>query len=456
MLLIRIFLWTLVGALTLQGYLHADEYGSKASMIGGMSLTLSIWKESLEESARSIFWTTPAYVALPRLLVQAALKETVNHPNLHMIPSLQKTIKIHRQNWDNLREEDVKWMLDHADLIGGILSDPDGVAIWADWSLHLNISETALKAATAGLCNLAVMNPIVCEQRRVAVEGAQANLSSIKAAVSAWNRVLGLRRGTTTDDWWGAVHPLNRPNRFVFDLFYTELARLHDIESPRDPRLQLIRTIIAETTDAVMTANESAWMQHLVKSLMTGEMWQACLDHVRLRESRVRELMVAAGVEELYSSHERILNASLRVVSSAAEIKTVQDWFGEMSVYAWWLSDDFPSLVRRCIGQEAGVCTRIGPTEVIALSDQFVEKSRIVEDWVRRIFIGMWNAIPVVGLLFVMELVLICISKGTQAQNQVSNKVQDQNALFLEYILKNKDQVKHKNKSRLQKYLLTN
>jgi hypothetical protein len=40
-----------------------------------------------------------------------------------------------------------------------------------------------------------------------------------------------------------------------------------------------------------------------------------------------------------------------------------------------------------------------------------VEKRRIVGDWFRRIFIGMWNGLPVVLLLFVMELIVICIPR---------------------------------------------
>ena len=45
--LVRGFLWTLVGVMTLQGYLQADEYGSAISMIGGIGLTMSVWKESM-------------------------------------------------------------------------------------------------------------------------------------------------------------------------------------------------------------------------------------------------------------------------------------------------------------------------------------------------------------------------------------------------------------------------
>jgi len=78
-------------------------------------------------------------------------------------------------------------------------------------------------------------------------------------------------------------------------------------------------------------------------------------------------------------------------------------------VYAWFLPDSVPSLTRRCVGQNVGDCTRIGPTEIIALTEREVKRSRIVGDWARRLFIGMWNSIPVVLGLFVLELIVMCL-----------------------------------------------
>jgi hypothetical protein len=121
--------------------------------------------------------------------------------------------------------------------------------------------------------------------------------------------------------------------------------------------------------------------------------------------------MITAGVNELTLVNERVLNASLLTVSGATERATVQNWFAEMSSYAWWLPDDIVSLVRRCIAQEAGDCTRIGPTEITAISVQIGEQSKIVEDWVRRIFIGMWNAMPALAVLLAVELIVICMPK---------------------------------------------
>jgi hypothetical protein len=80
-----------------------------------------------------------------------------------------------------------------------------------------------------------------------------------------------------------------------------------------------------------------------------------------------------------------------------------------MASYAWWPSDDMPTIVRRCLAQEGGDCVRIGPTEVNALASTLDEQSRIVADWTRRLFIGMWNALPGIALLFVVEFVVLLV-----------------------------------------------
>jgi hypothetical protein len=146
-------------------------------------------------------------------------------------------------------------------------------------------------------------------------------------------------------------------------------------------------------------------------SLLEGDVWAAAMEHVRARETRVRELMIAAGVQELWAVHEQILTASLKTLgeSNTENRKLAEDWFGEIASYAWWLPDEVPGIVRRCIGQEGGDCSRIGPTEIQALLVQQREQSRILEDWTRRIFIGMWNAMPVIGLLFALELIVLIL-----------------------------------------------
>jgi hypothetical protein len=135
------------------------------------------------------------------------------------------------------------------------------------------------------------------------------------------------------------------------------------------------------------------------------------MDHVMAREGRVRELMTATGINDLLKTHDLILNASLRTVTQTEERRMIQDWFAEAANYAWWLGEDIPGIVRRCLAQTAGDCTRIGPTEIVTLTAQQDTRMRIVEDWSRRILIGLWNGLPAIGLILVLEVVLLCVDR---------------------------------------------
>ena len=414
MLLIRGFLWFLVSVMTLQGFLHADEYGTATSMLGGVSMTMAIMKESLGATTRSLFSSAPAFVSLPRVIVQAALKETALHPGIQVVPKLQQTLKLHQRTWDLFREEEVSWMLRHADLVGGVLSDPEARQLWTTWDQTLNYSQAALNASRGAICIVKVMDPILCNAKSADVVRYESMTRKAQEAVNRWNEILYLHRGISTKAWWSAIFS-NANVSQRFSQFSTAVARLHDIDKPSDGRLKNLTILISETT-TWLARGKSPWLHRLLESLLTGEMWGGCLEHVRLREGRVRDLMMLAGIQDMESAHERVLNASLRVVSSETDRRLVQDWFGEMSGYAWWLSDDLPSLVRRCVGQEAGDCTRIGPTEIVTLSAKIAERERIIGNWTRRIYIGMWNAMPIVGILFLLELVLICVDRRAPYQ----------------------------------------
>ena len=409
MLLIRGFLWFLVAVMTLQGFLHADEYGTATSMLGGVSMTMAIMKESLGATTRSLFSSTQAFVSLPRVIVQAALKETALHPGIQVVPKLQQTLKLHQRTWDLFREEEVSWMLRHADLVGGVLSDPEARQLWTAWDQTLNYSQAALNASRAAVCIVKAMDPTLCNAKAADVVRYKSMAGRAQEAVNRWNEILYLHRGVSTRAWWSAIFSNANASQH-FSEFATAVARLHDIDKPSDGRLKNLTILVSETT-IWLARGKSPWLYRLLQSLLTGEMWAGCLEHVRLREGRVRDLMMLAGIQDMESAHERVLNASLRVVSSDADRRLVQDWFGEMSGYAWWLSDDLPSLVRRCVGQEAGDCTRIGPTEIATLSAKIAERERIIGNWTRRIYIGMWNAMPIIGILFVLELVLLCVDR---------------------------------------------
>jgi hypothetical protein len=399
--MIRGFLWSLVGAMTLQGILHADEYGSAATLIGGMSLTMTAWKEG----AQSWMWLSPRIVYLPRAIVQSALRETALHPGIHAVPRLQSILKTHQRVWDAFREEELKWLLGHADLIGAILNEPVARELWTHWRSLLNYSETALAKARAETCIVRAMSPSRCDRVEYDVRRYMDHATEAAEAVKQWELVLSLNRWLSVREWWSATQ---KRKTAVFHNLSVTLAGLHDIDRTTDPRLRQILVEIP-TIAATLCTGPNPWLRRLLSSLLTGEIWSACLAHVRAREGRVRELMVVAGVQDLINAHDRILNASLRAVLTADERRKVQDWFGEMNGRGWWMADDIPNLVRRCIGQEGGDCMRIGPAEIIALTERFAERSRIVTDWTRRILIGMWNAIPVIGILFVVEIVLLCL-----------------------------------------------
>jgi hypothetical protein len=397
---IRLFLWGLVAAMTLQGFLHADEYGSAASLVGGVTLTFSVWGEGIAAAARSLFQRTNT-VGLPRALVTAALQESARHPGvLGHVPRLQQALQEHQRTWSAFRAKEVDWMLRHADVIGGLLSDPGGRQLWVPAYDALAVANQRLENATAARCSVTVMLPgcTAAEEEWTAATAAQA---AAGAVVDAWRPVLRMELPPDLGAWLSLTMNATAPS-WEYDMLY-------DIAAPTDARIRTIRA-----NHAAFARSMTVWARHVVDSLLEGELWFVCLEHVRAREGRVRELMIGAGVQELFQVHERILNASLRSTTQS-EQQIVYDWFGEMATYAWWMSEDMPAIVRRCVGQEGGDCARIGPTEIAALRERADERARIVDDWSRRVLIGMWNALPALGLLILLEVLTLCLDRRLPA-----------------------------------------
>jgi len=364
----------------------------------------------------------------------AALHETARHPGLQIVPQLQRKIKSHQQVWERFRTKEMGWLLEHADLVGGLLSEPEAVELWSPWFTQVTETEAAFAAAKTKECALSMFHQESCRQTAAAVTRLKHRLTVMQEVATQWDRVLKLSRwssaaglvtaiqqaeqvlaeeeGATGETVAGSTEAsgtAGKSNR-TFVEFVQGIARLHDVTEPHDERLSVLAEQSHNIAWNLTVAGGNPWLRRLIESLLNTEIWNGCLDHIQQREGRVRRLMIAAGLQELFTAHERVLNASLVVVTATAEVRLVQDWFGEMSGYAWWLSDEIPSLVRRCMGQEAGDCARIGPTEITALSSQIAERSRIVEDWVRCLFIGMWNALPAIAVLFIMEIVILCLS----------------------------------------------
>jgi hypothetical protein len=405
---IRVFLWGLAAAMTLQGFLHADEYGSAISFFGGVSLTLSIWSESLWSQFRA--WmpgvsTGIKEEGLPRAFVIAALQESARHPGLHTLPTLRRALAEHRRAWDEFREVEVQWMLTHADLIGALRSE--GRDVW----YHVWDEYDAAQKAHTKLTDLQCWIPrnTQCEALKLSLSEADEYLRAVTAKQTAWERLLSMDASLTLAEWWNATAaPTQLPLLGLTTKFVSELATLHNVTTPKDARVRRLET----NTSVIATVLGAGcrWRGPVVRSLLLRDLWSSCLQHIHRRESRVHEMMVATGVQDLYNTHERLLAAALRSVGPA-ERTVVQNWFDMAANYAWWLSEDIPTIVRRCVGQSVGDCRRIGVTEITSLMAQFDERARIIKDWTRCLFIGMWNAMPAIALLFIVETVILLIPR---------------------------------------------
>ena len=142
MFYIRLFLWSLVAAMTLQGWLHADEYGSAATLVGGVTMTMSVWSESFVASVKGLLSSAPKFVGLPRALVSAALQESARHPIIKTLPRLKSTLESHQKVWNLFRDEHVTWSLGHMDLIGGLYTE--AAHLWNFWPDQQNATQVAL------------------------------------------------------------------------------------------------------------------------------------------------------------------------------------------------------------------------------------------------------------------------------------------------------------------------
>jgi hypothetical protein len=407
MRIIRLFLWGLVATMTLHGFLHADEYGTATSFVGGVSLTLSIWKESLWDGLRSLIPGTDTRLGaaggIPRAFVIAALRESIRHPGLSTLPTLRRALAEHRHAWETFREVEVQWMLRHADLMGALRSE--GRDIWEPWTAVHDAATAELTAEKKKWCVAAECSA----KRKAVIDRLTATVERAAAAVSVWERLMFMDPSLAVLTWWNTTVSADKNLTERIGVFEQRLTALHNVTRPTEARVRALETTasaIATTINVV-----TVWHQPILHSLLLRDLWTACLDHIRRRENRVQELMVMAGVQDLYNTHERIQAAALRVVASStpAEIKQVHGWFDEAAAHAWWLTDEIPAIVRRCVGQSTGECRRIGPTEIAALTAQYDERTRIVDDWNRRLFIGLWNAMPAVGLLFVLEVIVLLL-----------------------------------------------
>jgi hypothetical protein len=404
---IRVFLWGLVAAMTLQGFLHADDYGSALSFVGGVSMTLAVWRESIWTQIRTLIpgsSTISNYdEGIPRSFVVSALQESARHPGLHTLPTLRKALTEHRRAWDEFREAEVQWMLTHADLIGALRSE--GRDIWQPaWTEHA-AAQQYYDTIKNQQCWVTV--GLECSERTLTLSQAHTDVIVSGLKISVWDQLLAMNSSLKLIDWWNATAaPSDIPLLDNVAAFETALLTLHNVTTPTDSRIQWLKLNTSKIADEMDVG--CRWRKLLVRSLLLRDLWMMCLQHVHRRESRVHEMIVATGIQDLYNTHERLLAAALRSVT-VEESSIVESWFDAAGNYAWWLSEDVLTIVRRCIGQTVGECRRIGITEITTLMEQYDERTRIIRDWIRCLFIGMWNAMPAVGLLFIVETIVLLI-----------------------------------------------
>ncbi len=408
-------MWVLAGTMALQGYLHADEYGSSASIFGGLALTMAVWRERIGD-----FFVRDAavHIQIPRALVQSALQETVRHPDIHTVPQLQQTLNIHQATWRTFRDAEFDWMLRHTNLVGALQAEPDARALWSVWSTRAETVAARLTEARAGVCNRVstLLTPVSCQMFQARVAAAESKAAAIRTARLAWDTVLTMHESIDVSAWWSATQGTS----LNLTSFHTQLAHLYDIQVRSDVRIGAALNHARHTAHYVA---DNSWLQRLLESLLTGQVWTTCLQHVRAREQRVRDVMVRIGVQELYQRFDQVLNASLWVTTTEEESTLVRDWFTEMGAYAWWMAEDMPTTVRRCLRHEGGECMRIGPSEIAALTAQLNERARILKDRTRRLFLGLWNALPAVGLLFFLEVAVLVVQPR---QQKVSGIIKDE------------------------------
>ena len=325
----------------------------------GVSLTMAVLGEMAGERLRTLLWAPPSYVRVPRALVAAAL-----HNKQSQSPQLLAAIRDEQAVWDTFSKAHMDWHLRHL----RTLESPALAATRDRWVERLATAEGELAIAAAGLCRINIGRGCAAAKKRHA--DVADTVRYLRRLADLWRALL---RGEEVP-----ARDLTTPTAKLTE-FYANLTQLHDVRSRQDVRVR--RALGQVTTDPV------------VASLLEGDVWRACLEHTGVRQRRLMELALATG----FGDHERTMNASLLGITGDKEQMLVREWFGEIAGYGWVLSaTEVPAIVRRCVAQEAGECRRITPVEIIAMEQRTV--------WSSRLITGMWNAMPAMLLLFIMEM----------------------------------------------------
>jgi len=412
MFLIRVFLWALVGAITLQGWLHADDYsfGSPISSTSHLNLgtSVSIWQEILVTGLTSLLWK-PTNNGLPRCIVRSLIKETARHPELKTAPALQEALSIHERVMTEFRQTEMAWLLQHVDIVTMVANEKQSMI--ATWAERVDTVEKQLASEKKKFCmtqssECRIQREYLENEKQIAERGRQ-----------LWKQVLSIEEtGISVTEFIESSQEICIVASWK-EAWQKALAELHRVTDWNDSRLWQMQRQAMEMVTSLLWPD--VIIIRLIDSLFQGEIWGACRQHLQRREMRLRGLASSVGLANLHAAQEKEMNASLRLVSGANEEMTVRTWFAEIAVNGWWPGADIPGLVRRCLSIETGECVRVGSTEIAALSAQHGESLRLADDWSRRLFIGMWNALPALAVIMIVEVVCLYIHQRRQVKQPV-------------------------------------
>ena len=245
-----------------------------------------------------------------------------------------------------------------------------------------------------------------CEDaRRLVLERSQTHITSSEFALPLVD-ILDFRQ-VRAGDWW-RVQADSSKRQGVLDVFYRSLETLYNVSGHSDVR---VATALGQIPG--LTVELDYWRAYIFRVLLRGDVWSACLGYVMSQDTRIHEILIASGYQEMAHSVARVKNASLAGLVDKGAAET---WFDEAAAWGWWLSDEIPAIVRRCVGQTYGECRLIGPTEISSMVARMTEGRRVAEDWSRRALIGLWNGLPALAIVVCLDLILICLKPNPGRQ----------------------------------------
>jgi hypothetical protein len=305
---------------------------------------------------------------IPRAFVVAAIKETLKHPMILQVPYVQRRLTEIEKSLTDLRKSELSWHLDFNDIISSFqIEEP-----WA----------SAVQRSNAARANL---NKVTTNKTAACTWYPSSKCTLWVARLRAANKTY---QDTLKDPWISLMQYKPIPAyRLSANLtyFYDSFKTLYNL-TYRDRRI----TDMLDWIDSVEPL--------IIRTLLRGDLWAACIGHVVHQDYRVRELLDKAGLTKVQQIHARIYNLSI----SQIDPKLVDPWFDEATAFAWWLPDTIPAIVRRCATQHTGDCARIGSVEINSLQTKFSENMS------RSVLIGLWNGLPMVLVIFAIELVISC------------------------------------------------